>query len=342
MPKLGLNLVEQSVDLRSHDATYKLVVENHGAAAVRLLSVTPRIPEGATLLEVKSTTREAVKQKHSKLCEELTELLRDQIYLSSKDTREKLVELETQMLRDLFAGFGGFIGVYGKVITGSFKKRIVARRKKWEALFPKIEKVEDAKVAFEQWLADDPKSALGRVYKMKLDQLTAVEATLGQGASSVIATIEPESIFAETYVIKFQRRTLNPRRFSFTVDCSFSEGDKQERMVSSATAATTISPKPVALSAIAIIAGFLGVLLRNVIPNPSGIVSMATFTSNLGSNGAIAAAILALVFFNALEFTTLSDKFKMNLSWRMAFLVGILCGLAGDRMLAALKAIIGG
>ena len=50
MPKITLTLTEQFSDLRSNEVAYKLTIENHGASAINLLTISPRIPEGVKLL----------------------------------------------------------------------------------------------------------------------------------------------------------------------------------------------------------------------------------------------------------------------------------------------------
>jgi hypothetical protein len=62
-----------------------LRIENIGAVPVQLLSVSPRIPEGVELLEVKDSSAQAAKLRHEAICRDLTELLRDHVYLNSKE-----------------------------------------------------------------------------------------------------------------------------------------------------------------------------------------------------------------------------------------------------------------
>ena len=55
----------------------------------------------------------------------------------------------------------------------------------------------------------------------------------------------------------------------------------------------------------------------------------------------ISGAVLALVIFNVYEHLELGRKIAMGIGWRSALLVGVLCGLFSDRMIAALEALVG-
>jgi hypothetical protein len=48
----------------------------------------------------------------------------------------------------------------------------------------------------------------------------------------------------------------------------------------------------------------------------------------------------ALVVFNVYEHIGLRDRFKVPVSWRSALLIGILCSLFQDRLLAALGTLL--
>jgi hypothetical protein len=48
-----------------------------------------------------------------------------------------------------------------------------------------------------------------------------------------------------------------------------------------------------------------------------------------------------LIFFNAYEYTSMGKGVGMPISWRSALLIGALCGLLQDRVLAGLKAFFG-
>src|SRR5215472_10347845 len=106
-------------------------------------------------------------------------------------------------------------------------------------------------------------------------------------------------------------------------------------------ASVIISPNPFVLTMIAIFAAFLGAILKKITSSTSSGVSFDPSIRAFLSGPVLAAAIIALVFFNIYEFTTIGDKFKMPVSWRSALLIGLLVGLFDDQFLAALKAFAG-
>jgi hypothetical protein len=63
--------------------------------------------------------------------------------------------------------------------------------------------------------------------------------------------------------------------------------------------------------------------------------------SSARSGQLLVGPVIALIFFNVYEYTSVGKDLGMSVSWRSALLIGALCGLAQDRVLAALKALIG-
>lgn len=176
---------------------------------------------------------------------------------------------------------------------------------------------------------------------MKMEQLAKLESQMQDQKTSSLATIEPDSFFAMTYILKFPRRLLNPKKFNLSIEGSFSEANKEERHVGSTTTSLIISPKPYVLTVIAVVSSLLGVLLKVAMDSSSENFRAELLSALLGKDSMVA-IILAIIFFNVYEFTGLGKKFQIGVGWRSALLIGSLCGLAGDRVLGALKAFIGG
>ena len=64
--------------------------------------------------------------------------------------------------------------------------------------------------------------------------------------------------------------------------------------------------------------------------------------SGLVSNAGIMALVLALVIFNVFEFTSLAARLTRYVNWRGALFIGVVCGLAGDKVLTALNGALTG
>jgi hypothetical protein len=93
-------------------------------------------------------------------------------------------------------------------------------------------------------------------------------------------------------------------------------------------------------------ASVLGVILKHAIELSSSSTHVAATFDNheltIFGVHTTAAIILALVFFNVYEFTEMGKKLIIGIGWRSALLIGVLCGILGDRILAAVKALLGG
>jgi len=342
MPKLSFQLIEEHVDPRSDEVAYKLIVENRGSTSIELLSLSPRIPDGASLVKIQDSTRELARERHKKLCKELTTVIEQHITVESKSTQEAIAASYRQIVDLIISDASGFTKFFLRAARIGLQNALEEKIRPMRSLFLDIETYQDAKSAYEKWFQNHQQgtSITRDVFELKLTQLKATEESIGNNPT-IVATIEPESTFAETYVLRFQRAYLNSRKLKFTVDGRYKEFGKSEELVNSATASVVISPRPFVLSAVAIIGGALGVALKLAAQPPQGFyldILPRALTSNIG----FSAMILSLVFVNIYEHTSIGEKLKLTLGWRIALLTGVLCGVASDRVFAALQALAGG
>ncbi len=347
MPKVLFSLQQQFSDLRSNEIAYEFKIENQGAGPINLLSIIPRIPDKVELIEVKSPSLSAAKEKHRELCEQLTELLKDHVKANSVEAVQKQVQVEVDILKQTLGSLGGLLGLYGQMFTGTLAKNIKQKRLLSEVLFLKVDSRRDAETGFNQFLQHLPDGDIRKtVFVAKVEQLVRLEGTLGaDGVSEPLAVVEPDSFFAMTYILKFPRSVADPKKYNISIETAYGETGKNERHIGGTTTTLIISARPEILTMIAVISSLLGATLRLATYGGSMSAGMVTFGQirpALIGWPALTAAITALVFFNIYEFTALGDKFKMSVGWRGALLIGFLCGLSGDRILAALKAFAGG
>ena len=102
-----------------------------------------------------------------------------------------------------------------------------------------------------------------------------------------------------------------------------------------------ISPRPYVLSIVSVAASLLGSLLGLVKDNTvEHLAYLPRFIGAWNSGTFIGSAVLALVIFNVYEHIGLKDRFKAPVGWRSALLIGILCGLFQERLLAALGTLL--
>lgn len=116
---------------------------------------------------------------------------------------------------------------------------------------------------------------------------------------------------------------------------------KKDTQAESNSVATNvlISPYPLSLSFVAVISAFLGVLVRIISDSNSS--TLMKVWDNIQSGQFIVSLILALVFFNIYEYTSVGKEMGISVSWRSALFIGAMTGIAQDRILSALKALIG-
>lgn len=349
MPKVIFSLSEQDSDLRSNEKAYKFMVENQGINTISLLSITPRIPQQVEIGEDKNPSLVTVKAKYLALCGELTEILRNQLFISDKTLRDKVSKIAAEYMNDTFKQMTNMpMSIFLRII--GFKKDTTENlaevfRRRFDAFYFKVERADDADRALKYFIdKPDTNSSLRDIFILKINQLKELENQMGLNEeSSSLATIEPDSFFAVTYTLKFPRSYINPRVFNISIEGAYSEQGKPEKHIGGASTTVIISPKPYILSIITVISSVLGVLLvlsleasKDPQTNFYSVVERALYGSSF-----ITAVILALIFFNIYEFTGLGKNFKMNISWRSALLIGALCGLLSDRILVALRAFIG-
>ncbi len=347
MPKVSITLEEQLSDTRSDEVAYRLKIENLGVNKIRLIDVHPRIPEGVDLVEVKDSSAQAIKTKHEKLCTELTQLAKDRLFLTSNGLRKRIVEIYKELLKEIIQDLNTIWRPYLGLFAGRFIKQIERKQAQLTALYFKIESADDARIAFQKWYnnAEEKSDTNFEMFKAKLEQLEHIEKSIGTDTSSTaIATIEPESFFAATYILRFTRSAINPKKFTFTVDANVADDDKPEVFLYAATTSLIISPRPYILSMITVVSALLGVALKFSFENRSG-QEVEKFFCELGSllvtGSGISAIILALLLFNIYEYTDIGKNIKIGVGWRSALLIGVLCGLFSDRIMGALKVLIG-
>lgn len=104
------------------------------------------------------------------------------------------------------------------------------------------------------------------------------------------------------------------------------------RVSNERTLSVTISPNPISVTLFAALGGALGSAL-----NP---LNDRNPWSMIWSKEGLAAMILAVVFFNIFEFTSLAERFRQATSWRGALLIGVLCGLASEKIITSVVRVL--
>ncbi|MBD9612231.1 hypothetical protein IB245_12035 [Pseudomonas sp. PDM02] len=337
-----IKLEEQLSDLRSNQIAYKLTIENLGAEPIILLGLEPKVPVGAQLLEITDNEFAEDFSKKSELISELNNLLGSYLWVKSESFRENLIAVQQEAFKELFST-SNLLKLYTPIFLRRkfFENQIRSRIKSFQY---KINSGEDAHLAQRTWLSNGAidHKGIDVLFQAKLRQLEGVESRLAESeaAGSSMTTIEPESSFSATYVLKFERALLEPKKYQMSFNVRYKLSGSESPRSGSAATNIQISPSPLSLSIVAILSAVLGAILRGSLGDSSDKFAQI---ANLASTGQIMIGpIVALVFFNIYEHTSIGKGLDVSISWRSALLIGALCGLAQDRVLAALTALIGG
>lgn len=330
-------LEEQLPDVRSDHIAYKLTISNPSTHPIRLLAVEPRVPIGASLLEITDSSLAQANALKAELVDELTRLLRQYLWVTSAAFRQQWMELQKESLKQIFSVVG-FFSFYFQLFFASSSLQARMKRE-FETLSFKIFSAADARSAYEKWMADSTgHETIKTLFEEKVKQLERSESRMDESDRPGLTSIPPGGFFTATYVIKFSRRLFEPKKFQVGFDATYSEASSPAQSNSIGTS-VQISPYATSLSAVAVFAALLGVLLRLSIsgsPDPLREIGALAQSGQL-----LMGPIVAFIFFNVYEYTSVGKGLSMSVSWRSALLIGALSGIAQDRILAALMALIG-
>jgi hypothetical protein len=330
-----LKIEEQLADSRSDQIAYKLTVSNPDSQPVRLLSIQPRVPIGASVLEITDSSLAQANAQKAKLLEELNRLLRQFLWVTSEAFRQEWTDRQKELFKEIFS-VAGIITAYVQIFTGSYQTRM---RREFDSFAFGISSAADARSAYEKWMATtNQHEAVKTLFEEKTKQLERVEGRMDESERPGLTSISPGGYFTATYVMKFSRKAFEPRKYQVGFEATYSQSDSPAQSNSVATT-VQISPYPLRLSVVAVFSALLGIIVRLSVNDQSAPFNEMLRLAQTGQ--LLVGPIVALVFFNVYEYTTVGKEMAMSVSWRSALLIGALSGLAHDRILLALKALIG-
>lgn len=326
---------EQLADARSDQIAYKLTVSNSDSQPVRLLSIQPRVPVGASVLEITDSSLAQANANKAKLLDELNRLLRQYLWVTSAAFRQEWVDQQKEVFKELFSVVG-ILSAYTQIFTGSYQVRM---KREFDSFAFSVSSAADARSAYEKWMAtSSDHEAVKTLFEEKTKQLERIEERMDEGERPGLTSISPGGYFTATYVMKFTRKAFEPRKYQVGFEAAYSQSDSPAQINSVATT-VQVSPYPLSLSIVAVLSAFLGILVRLSVNDQSDPFLEMIKLSQTGQ--LLVGPIVALIFFNVYEYTSVGKEIGMSVSWRSALLIGALSGLAHDRILSALKALIG-
>jgi hypothetical protein len=205
-------------------------------------------------------------------------------------------------------------------------------------------------------LARPMRPEVAAAFDVRLDQLERLDKEHDR-RDPFLVELPPDSQYTQTLELDFRRGLLNARKHTVTIEVRYAEIEdgaatggtgpgttivppRRTSRVATATEFLVISPNPVLLTVMTLAGAALGTLLQTAAGGaPGEPMDFAEPWSRITSNAGVTAAILALVFFNGFEFTSLAGRFTRHVNWRGALLIGVVCGLAGEKILGALNGL---
>ncbi len=106
MAVMTASIEEQFADLRSDHTAYKLTLSNLSNEPVRILSITPRIPLGAQLVDIIDSNIEEASSRRANLLAELDAILFDYLATTSEPYREKVATSMKSVAETIFTALG--------------------------------------------------------------------------------------------------------------------------------------------------------------------------------------------------------------------------------------------
>jgi hypothetical protein len=212
-----LKLEEQLADARSDQIAYKLALENPDVQPIRLLAVEPRVPVGASLLEITDTSLAQANSEKADLIEALNLLLRQFLWVTSATFRQTWVERQKESVKEIFS-VAGIWNLYFQLIFNNknFLKRM---KREFESFSFRITSAADARSAFEKWLKDTTEhEAIKTLFEEKTKQLERIEERMDEIDRPGLTSIQANSFFSAAYVIKFSRHLFEPRKYQIGFD----------------------------------------------------------------------------------------------------------------------------
>jgi uncharacterized membrane protein YeaQ/YmgE (transglycosylase-associated protein family) len=347
---------ESSTDVRANAFAYKLTVKNLGNEAIHLLSLQQRIPSDVTSVEVENPTSVALKAQCQKICKELEFIVNNNLLTFFEQIKNRIVQSNIEIMNKVLESQGNALfslfKIMWKIASGSYKTSLERQIYKMNAYSVKIENSHQAKRAFNDWYKDIPDEEK-TFFNSKLEELLQIEKKIGDDEirSKSLATIESGSFFSQTYVFIFSRNKWEPKLYNISIEGTFASKNLENQFAESASTSLTITPDPVRLTLFAIFSSFMGAVVKYCIDVknvslkfPYSFERIANsldnqITINFFLN-ALIGAIIALVFFNIYERIDIGKKINVGVGWRSALLIGVLCGLLGERIVSALEALI--
>jgi hypothetical protein len=337
MPSLDVSIDRQNIDARSSEIQCALRIKNMGDKNIHLISIRTSSASGTRFQRALDTSLEDDRKQLNVVYKQLTGLLRrmrlQRIGASNKG--------RPNMFRSIFEWY------QLRRPGSSSYVRITDSR----------EAQEYHQIYDNQTRESDPVSQareLDSVFTTKLNAAQRLETRLGISQMDItasmtehLADIEPQDEFVKHYVIKCPRKLFVSTTYTLNFDVRYQVGGSPVPLNRSESFPAVISPNPFTISVAAAAFSVLGLVLKvslDMLKNVNELtlpVIQEMFESGPMILSLVASVVTAILFYNIYEWTELGRRLDSGVGWRSALIIGGICGLLNQKVVAAFEELFG-
>jgi hypothetical protein len=310
---------------RAREITFQVGVTSK-EAPIRVLSLIPNIPPDTTLVSSRGANLIELEAKKQSLCESLASLAQDLRLTTEPELKSRVANVWKDVLKTSTKQLNFLDRIYALFIGNQVIRVAEEAESRYQALFTQITSSKRARRILESLRrSKSVDQSQVEVFGHNVEELSALEQQLedllpGEGIALVSATTP----LSETFTLRFERDLFESR----TIDHGFN---------------VEVAPNALTSSLIGILGACLGVCLRN----PTSLAGLIDARRGRDAMQQLTSVWLVPIILGAAvphiyEYLKFFKALPTRLDWRVTMLIGILCGLASERIVQALTVLVTG
>lgn len=330
-PKLEIRAEVSQNDPRSDTASCLLTLTNHGSQVIALFDILVEQAEGVVQTLYFNSDTEKEKREYEEARNNLAKILGARIILSQQRELDDFSEALLQVIakKAHIQSKIPFLSLSQKTTDSIVNDLIGALTAK-----VRIHRSVDADALLKLVADDSDKPLTNHILQISLTRMKSLEEKIDKP----ITQIFPGQSFRRAFTFSFKRDSLHMRQYSLHFVCRYLRNGIEE--AERATEVISIAPHPIPLSLTAACAA-LGASVIKIFIEINKDDSSKFEDLFFDFRYTTAAVLLSLIFYNIYDFTEFGSKLNNRVGWRSAVLIGALCGLLTDRLVAAINAFFG-
>jgi hypothetical protein len=340
--EITLGLTTTPVDDRSNTFNIDVQIKNGSNERVAINLIKFRKADAIKVSDVSDSTSTSVRAQHATLVANTAKLVQDQITRLLPGFARSYAEALIKEINELTKSPSRVLRWYRDLAQSLWKNNTEKMRIEGEHVRVNIRNAADVKQALALLPLSSNDDVVTKLIQYNVKLLEDFEAEINKKDLSLVPQIYPGGELNRTYVVTCPRRWFDVASYSVDFEVQYALlGDEANVRSVTKGASIAVSANPVTLSIVAVVASFLGSMIKLTPLDKSGIATLPKeFSSYPGTF--IVGAVVALIFFNVYEYTSYRDKVRPTVSWRTALFLGVISALLADRLIAALITFVKG